>query len=133
MAGDPPTATIDRFLGEISRIIREKNAQQLREYLVIEPPYADTYNTLISELRRVYQKGREDALEAKCSAALPEARDGIDGSSSWTAFVKFVVQYFSFLRDVDVGNLLETYNLLSELLQYVEPLICPEITQRTIC
>lgn len=119
MAGAPPTATIDRFLGEISRIIREKNASQLREYLVIEPPYADIYNTLISELRRAHPKGQEDALDAKCSNALPGARDGVDGSSSWTAFVKFVVQYFCFLRDVDVSNLLETYNLLSELLQYV--------------
>ena len=111
--------TLDRFLGEISRILRERNNTQLCEYLVIEPPFAETYNALIAELRNNYRKGQnqEDALETRCSNALPEAREGVDGSSSWTAFVKFMVHYLTFLRDVDVSNLLETYNLLSELLQ----------------
>ena len=120
------TTTLDRLLSEISSIIRARDALKLRSYLVIEPPYAPIYDALITELRTTFPRapggGRDagaNALEALCGAGLPEAREGLDGSPSWTAFVKFIVQYFTFLRDVDVRNLLETYNLLSELVQYV--------------
>ena len=46
----------------------------------------------------------------------------IDGNddvevASWSAFSRFMVLYFGFLRDVDVSNLLETFGLLSEVLQ----------------
>lgn len=111
------TPTVDSFLGGISQLLRQKNADELRNYLVIEPPYADSYNTIVREVRQVYAKGREEGLDEKCVRLLPEASEGIDGGPTWTAFVKFMVQYFCFLRDVDVGNLLETYNLLSELQQ----------------
>lgn len=109
--------TLNRFLGEISAILREQNGQRLQQYLVIEPPFAEIYNTLITEVRRTFPKDQEEALESRCNDLLPEARDGVDGSSSWTAFTKFMVAYFGFLRDVDVSNLLDTYNLLSDLLQ----------------
>lgn len=111
------TPTLDQFLQEISRILRSRNAQQVQEYLLVEPPYPhQVYYSMIDEIRQTCPKGNEDALEAKCSNALPEARDGEEGST-WTAFVKFIVVYFVFLRDVNVENLLDTYNLLSELVQ----------------
>lgn len=110
------TPTLNQFLGEIARIIREHNGQQLQDYLVIEPPYRDLYNAMILEIRQSFPAGSEDGLEEKCSRALPEAREGLDGAS-WTSFVKFITQYFVFLRDVSIQNLLDTYNLLSELVQ----------------
>lgn len=110
------TPTLDQFVSEISSILHEKNGLQLQNYLVIEPPYQDLYNTMITEIRHVFPKGSEAALEVKCSAALIEARDKDDGLP-WTSFSKLMVQYFGFLRDVNIDNLLETYNLLSELLQ----------------
>jgi hypothetical protein len=110
------TPTTDQFLGEISKILREKNASQLQQYLIIEPPYPQIYQQIVQEVRRVFPKGSEDALEKKCSEALPEARLGED-DSPWTAFVKFMVQYFTFLRDVNVEQLLDTFNLLCELVQ----------------
>ncbi|KAB8346151.1 hypothetical protein FH972_023197 [Carpinus fangiana] len=113
MAGTP---TVDQFLTEISAILRTKNASKLREYLIIEPPYNELYHKIIGETRQAYPRGNEDALEAKCSNALPEARDGEDGSS-WTMFVRLMVAYFGFLRDVNIDNLLDTYNLLGELVQ----------------
>lgn len=118
------TPTLDRFVSEISRLLRTKNDAQLRDYLVIEPPYPDIYHTLIQELRSAYpvNKGNgstDDALESKLSNALPEARDGVDGSATWSAFIKFMRGYLGFLRDVDTTNLLETYGFLSELLGYV--------------
>ena len=121
------TPTLSRFLTELSRLLRQKDQNQLSAYLVIEPPYSDIYNRLITELRSQYPKTAaaagtssgdvEDRLEAVCSQALPEAREGVDGGSSWTAFVKFMVQYLIFLKDVDVGNLLVTYGMLREVLQ----------------
>lgn len=111
----PGTPTLDRFLSEISRILREKNGLQLQDYLVIEPPYALQYNTMIVELKNGFSKDKPDALEMKCHTALPEARSGED--SSWTAFIKFIAQYFFFIRDVNINNLLDTYNLLAELVQ----------------
>lgn len=119
----PPTVTmdstgaLDKFLSEVRQILREKNGTKLQDYLLIEPPYPDLYNVMIAGIQQKYPKGQEDALEEKCSAGLPEARDGINGGPSWSAFIKFITNYFIFLRDVNVDNLLETYNLLRDLVQ----------------
>ncbi|KAF2417524.1 hypothetical protein EJ08DRAFT_599955 [Tothia fuscella] len=110
------TPTIDQFLSEISRFLRLQDGSALQNVLVIEPPYQPAYNSVITELRSTYPTGNEAKLEAKCSQALPEAREGIDGSP-WTAFVKFTAQYFTFLRDVNIERLLDTYNQLSELVR----------------
>ena len=110
------TPTIDSFLTEVSSLLRQKNSTQLQDVLIIEPPFAPLYQQIVQELRRAFPKGKEDALEKKCSNALPEARDGED-DSPWTAFIKFIVQYFAFLRDVNVEQLLDTFNLLCELVQ----------------
>ena len=40
-------------------------------------------------------------------------------TGNWTAFIKFVVAYLVFLRDLDVGDLLRTDGGLSEVLGYV--------------
>ncbi|KAG2160921.1 hypothetical protein JADG_000660 [Aureobasidium aubasidani] len=124
------TPTLDQFLQEINRITTSKDSAQLSQYLVIEPPYATSYTTIISELRRVFPKANgnnnnnntnsknDDALEKKIVRAVKIIDGGDDMEvAAWTAFARFMVLYFGFLRDVDVGNLLETYNLLSELLQ----------------
>lgn len=114
------TPTVDQFLTEISRIVREQNSLQLQDYLVVEPPYGQTYQSMIRELRQVFPKGSETALEAKCEGTIPEAQGNAE-TGSWSAFIKFMVQYLTFLRDVNTQNLLETYNLLNELVQYVAP------------
>jgi hypothetical protein len=97
------TPTLDQFLSEINRITLSKDSALLSTYLVIEPPYAPSYNTIISELRTTYPKSAESdtALEKKIVRVVKV----IDGGN------------FGFLRDVDVGNLLETFGLLSEVLQ----------------
>jgi len=110
------TNTLDRFLVEISKLLREKDAVRIQQYLIIEPPYSQQYQQIVQELRNAFPKGSEDTLEQKCSNALPEARDGED-DAPWTAFLKFMMQYFVFLRDVDVANLLDTFTSLSELVQ----------------
>ncbi|KAF2148654.1 hypothetical protein K461DRAFT_232005 [Myriangium duriaei CBS 260.36] len=115
------TPTLTKFLGEISTILRQRDARKLCDYLVIEPPYAPIYETLRAEVRSSYnsQDGTSaQRLEAACQDKLgPVLTDPEGNSPTWTAYVKFMAQYFAFLRDVDVGNLLATYELLSELLQ----------------
>lgn len=112
------TLVLDKFLEETNNILLDKNGEKLQSYLVIEPPFNDPYNTMIAQIRQAFPKGSEDALEEKCNRKLTAAQEDSDGSS-WAAFVKFIANYFVFIRDVDAGNLLDTYNLLSELQQYV--------------
>jgi hypothetical protein len=114
------TPTLDQFLSEINRITLSKDSAQLSQYLVIEPPYAASYNTIINELRTSYPKGSDSdaALEKKIVKVVKVIDGGDDVEvASWSAFSRFMVLYFGFLRDVDVGNLLETFGLLSEVLQ----------------
>lgn len=117
------TPTLERFLSEVSSILRQRDATKLREYLVIEPPYAQIYETLCAEVRSTYNANDGTAaqrLETACSDKLNSVLVDPEGySPTWTAFVKFIAQYFFFLRDVDISNLLATYELLSELVQYV--------------
>ncbi|KAF2455267.1 hypothetical protein BDY21DRAFT_307362 [Lineolata rhizophorae] len=111
-----PTPTLDQFLGEIAAIVSRRDGAQLQDYLIIEPPYGALYNQMITELHQEYPLGKEAFLEDKCAFILAEAQEGADGAT-WTMFIKFMVQYLTFLRDVNVENLLDTYNLLSELVQ----------------
>ncbi|KAI4736690.1 hypothetical protein E4T50_12834 [Aureobasidium sp. EXF-12298] len=114
------TPTLDQFLSEINRITLSKGSAQLSQYLVIEPPYAPSYTTIINELRTSYPKGADSdtALEKKIVKAVKVIDGGDDVEvASWSAFSRFMVLYFGFLRDVDVRNLLETFGLLSEVLQ----------------
>lgn len=112
----PPSPTIDQFVAEIAQILRAKNGSKLQDYLVIEPPYSNLYSAMVGEMRQNFPKGREEALETKLRNALPEVQ-GDGDEPPWSAFIKFMVQYFGFLRDVNIQNLLETYNLLSEVVQ----------------
>lgn len=120
----PPT--LDQFLGEIAGIIKEKNGTQLQEYLIYEPPLPPLYNKIVSEIKQFYPTNSQKALENKCISFIPEYDEGDDGGSR-TSFVMFMVKYFTFLRDVNVDNLIETHDLLKALLKYVihSPFICP--------
>ena len=133
LPGKNRSSTLGRFLAEINRILNERDAARLMDYLVIEPPYSASYTEMITELRREYprhgnagHRNGDSELERLCERELRDvlSSDSTVGSSSgggmgWSAFGKFLVQYFVFLREVDVrgGHLLETYNLLSEVLQ----------------
>lgn len=120
----PPT--LDQFLGEIAGIIKEKNGTQLQEYLIYEPPLPPLYNKIVSEIKQFYPTNSQKALENKCISFIPEYDEGDDGGSR-TSFIMFMVKYFTFLRDVNVDNLIETHDLLKALLKYVihSSFICP--------
>ena len=112
------TPTIDKFLGEIARTIGEKDGIQLQNYMVLEPPLPPLYNQIVDELKKTYPVFNQAPLDEKCRQYLPEYEEGDDGGS-WNSFITFVVRYFTFLRDVDVNQLVETHDMLKSLLKSV--------------
>ncbi|EME81213.1 uncharacterized protein MYCFIDRAFT_1872, partial [Pseudocercospora fijiensis CIRAD86] len=108
------TPVLGQFLTAINGFILVQNARELASYIAIEPPFGKLYYDLIAELQQNYPQEKEDALEEKCRQMLVTAREGVDGSATWTPFILFMVQYLSYLRDVneDTSKLLETYDLL---------------------
>lgn len=113
MAGRTPI--LDKFLSNLAQIIQDRDGVRLQDFLQIEPPLSDVYQSMVQELRQHYQAGpRADAeLLERCEALVPRTPT----SSSWSAFPIFMRLYFHFLRDVNVDNLLETYNLLKALVK----------------
>ena len=114
--GNMSTPLLGQFLVAINGFIQVQNEGSLADYIVLEPPFGEHYMRMIQELKQAYPRGSEDALEEKCSQSLKAAREGADGMP-WTPFIKFMVQYLGYLRDVDADptKYLQTYNLLSEL------------------
>ncbi|KAI9823852.1 MAG: hypothetical protein M1826_007598 [Phylliscum demangeonii] len=106
------TETVDLFLFSISDLLRQKDAAQLENYLLVEPPMPPIYATLKSELQEAFPGPEDDALQAKCSALLPSASAS---SSSWLAFVAFMQEYLKYLRDFDMEDLDELYQLLTNV------------------
>lgn len=110
-----PTPTLSNFLDGIRAIIQSRDGAKLQDYLQLEPPLAPIYNQMVEELRHAYPRGsdRDDKLLALCETLVPNSNSG----SSWSAFPQFMRLYFTFLRDVNLDNLLETYELLRTLLK----------------
>ncbi|KAJ5087067.1 hypothetical protein NUU61_008374 [Penicillium alfredii] len=109
MAGHTPV--LDQFLSSVAELVQNRDGAKLQDFLQIEPPLSEIYQRMIEELRQQHATPQsETALLQRCEALVP--RKG----SSWTAFPTFVKLYLTFLRDVNVENLLDTYNLLKALL-----------------
>ncbi|KAL4916180.1 hypothetical protein BDW62DRAFT_186956 [Aspergillus aurantiobrunneus] len=107
-------SVLDRFLTSLAEIVRDRDGAKLQDFLQIEPPLPDAYGQMVNELRQQYPNGspKEADLLRRCEGLVPKSK----GGSSWTAFPTFLKLYFSFLRDVNVENLLETYDMLKGLL-----------------
>lgn len=112
----PATPTLGQFLNQVNGLIAARNETKLADWLVLEPPFGTIYLQMIEELRRVFPKEKEAALEERCAQSLKAAQEG-DQGSNWTSFTRFMVQYLGYLRDVspDPSAYLDTYNLLREL------------------
>ncbi|CBF82076.1 hypothetical protein AN5337.2 [Aspergillus nidulans FGSC A4] len=108
------TPVLDRFLTSLAEIVRDRDGAKLQDFLQIEPPLPDVYRQMVDELRQHYANGstKEAELLRRCEGLVPKSK----GSSAWTAFPTFMKLYFCFLRDVNVDNLLETYDMLKMLL-----------------
>lgn len=108
------TPVLDQFLSSVAELTQNRDGAKLQDFLQIEPPLSNIYQQMIQELRRRYPPPNGDnELLQRCESLVPRVK----GGSSWTAFPTFMKLYFTFLRDVNVENLLETYNLLRALLK----------------
>lgn len=109
------TPVLDRFLTSLAEIVRDRDGAKLQDFLQIEPPLPDVYGQMVGELQQRYPNGspKEADLLRRCEGLVPKSK----GGSSWAAFPTFMKLYFSFLRDVNVENLLETYDVLKGLLK----------------
>lgn len=109
------TPVLDNFLASVAELVRDRDGPKLQDYLQIEPPLPEIYHTMVDELKSHYPAGPQGDAELlkRCETLVPRARAG----SPWTPFPVFMKLYLTFLRDVNVENLLETYNLLKGLLK----------------
>ena len=114
------TPVLEQFIKEINQILRSKDAHKLRDYLVIEPPLPQLYQTVVNELRTTYPASTQDRLEKKCESMLPEYgyENGSAGAGAWSAFNTFLVHYLAFIRDVQPEQLIETHEKIKSLLRY---------------
>lgn len=116
------SSTIAQFLEEVRGLLREKNGIKLQDVMLLEPPLPPSYHLLISDLRQSFPRGSEEVLWGKCSSYLSEYdvdHDERDGGGLSSAFATFALKYFEFLRDVDVDALVETHDMLRNLLKFV--------------
>ena len=111
------TPALGQYLQRINGFLKAQNEQGLASIIPLEPPFSPDYQKIIEELRQVYPAGKEEALEEKCSEALTVARDGVDGSPSWSQFTRFIAQYLQYMRDVilDQDKFYEIYEMLYEV------------------
>lgn len=119
------SSTIAQFLEEVRGLLREKNGIKLQDVMLLEPPLPPSYHLLISDLRQSFPRGSDAVLWGKCAEFLSEYdvdHDERDGGviTSSPAFATFVFKYFEFLRDVDVDALVETHDMLKNLLKFVK-------------
>lgn len=114
----------NRLCAAVNLAIQNQNAEQLRSVVIIEPPYPPDHQELIQSLRNNYPEGdinAEQKLEQLVRRVVGETAESQDADGrpvpSWGSMVTFLVNWMSFLRDVETDNLLLVYKRLSELLQ----------------
>ena len=113
----PDTPVFNEFLASITGLVQSRDGATLQDYLQLEPPLKPVYEQMIGELRQAYPEGdprKDTELLSKCEKLIPRSKDG----PTWSSFPPFMRLYFTFLRDVNVENLLETYEMLKTLLKY---------------
>ncbi|KAK2809685.1 hypothetical protein FQN50_003529 [Emmonsiellopsis sp. PD_5] len=113
-ASSSGTPVVDSFISSVAGLVQSRDGAKLQDFLQIEPPLPPVYHEMIAELRKQYPPNgnNDEQLLSKCESVVPNS----DSGSSWAAFPIFMRHYFTFLRDVNVENLLDTYNLLKALL-----------------
>jgi hypothetical protein len=101
-----------QFANILNTVIQSQDGEALRKLLPIEPPFDADYGRLTNEVFSAFKS--IDALKDAIRRAIAViARDDKD---AWHTFADFLATYFEFIRKVNVENLLETYEKLSNLL-----------------
>jgi hypothetical protein len=113
--------SLDGVLQKISNALAAADGTKLSEILQIAPPFHRKYDYLVDDVMDAYPLevdkdwDQNDFLEDHIKAMVQET--GRDDAGGWTTMVKFLAGWLAFLRDVDMENLLDFYEALSELFQ----------------
>lgn len=106
----------------VNDAIRTRNAIELASIVLLEPPFPPIYEELIQSLRNNYPQSAdnsENRLDQLVRKVVTEAAESQDEEGrpvqGWNAMVTFLVGWMTFLRDMDLDNLLHTYQGLKEL------------------
>jgi nuclear mRNA export protein PCID2/THP1 len=110
MVTQPPL--FSQFANLLNNAIHNQDGQGLLKLLPIEPPFDSDYGRLLNEIFSVFKS--LDSLKASIRSAI--AVIAKDDKDAWHAFSDFLATYFEFIRNLNVENLLETYERLSNLL-----------------
>ncbi|KAJ4366532.1 hypothetical protein N0V95_000198 [Ascochyta clinopodiicola] len=111
-----------RLCTAVNDAIRARNAVELASIVLLEPPFPPIYEELIQSLRNNYPQNannsdsRLDQLVRKVVTETAEYQDEQGKPvQGWNAMVTFLVGWMTFLRDMDLDNLLHTYQGLKDL------------------
>lgn len=77
---------VAQFCNEVNTAIRQRDARQLQNVLVLEPPFSPIYEQLIAELRRAYpatDAGSESRLEDVVRNSVSEIGEGEDAEGRY--------------------------------------------------
>jgi hypothetical protein len=105
---------IDDYLIGVSRLLRSKDASELKLFLRVEPPLPANFAQLGQELKSNYQDN--NVLERKITKLIPENEEvASEEGDVWPGFLAFMKEYLEYWRDVNFEDLLETHSQLSGL------------------
>lgn len=101
---------VGQFLSEVRGFLKRRNGDQLRQWLLVEPPVPDHYHKLAAELRTIASIGK------LVEQHLPEEDDiPSDQGTAWRGFLAFMEDYLKYWRDVNFDDLVGAHDLLMGL------------------
>jgi tetratricopeptide (TPR) repeat protein len=113
-----------QFCNTVNAALQSHDGGKLRSILIIEPPFDHIYQQLIDSLKKRYPNNAassEEALESVLRNGVPETQESEDDKGhpvpAWGAMVSFLAGWMAFIRDVNVDNILDTYERLADLQQ----------------
>lgn len=113
-----------QFCNEVNIALRNRDANKLQAILVLEPPFQPIYVQLIASLQEHFPaeaEQSEERLQHLVRSTVTETGDSEDEEGrpvqSWGPMVLFLAGWMAFIRDLNIENLLTTYEGLSELQQ----------------
>jgi hypothetical protein len=111
-------AVLDSYLAGVLQLIKNKDANELKQYLRVEPVNLPAiFLELQKELQTSYRDSK--ALERKVEAILALSDDdpNPDVGEVWPGFQIFMKEYLEYWRDVKFENLVDTHALLFALVR----------------
>lgn len=110
----------------VNNAIKARNAAELASIVLLEPPFPPIYQELVQSLQNSYPQSADDSesrLDRLVRSVVTETAEYEDEQGKpvqgWNAMVTFLVGWMTFLRDMDLANLLHTYQGLKDLQEYV--------------